>query len=207
MRLIPTTEFSSSETKHCKIPPLKNHLFWIRLIQKDKASPRFHQNQCTKMCKSIEMQHGTCRSTLQASLKLPTFALGPERKNDTISIYFININNSFWKLSTYFSSSYFSIYTWFCECSTGKIANWCITKKLSSKAVQDSAVNMYADDTNLFYQSSDITQLNKTIHNDLSKLGMLLKLISCMFPPNKSIKWSKIKTRNLIQKFATKNLK
>ena len=43
------------------------------------------------------------------------------------------------------------------------------------QAVQDSAVSMYADDTSLCYRSSDITQLNEAINNDLSKLDTWLQ--------------------------------
>ena len=43
------------------------------------------------------------------------------------------------------------------------------------QAVQDSVVSMYADDTSLCYRSSDITQLNEAINNDLSKLDTWLQ--------------------------------
>ena len=36
------------------------------------------------------------------------------------------------------------------------------------QGVQDSVMSMYADDTSLCYRSSDITQLNEAINNDLS---------------------------------------
>ena len=38
------------------------------------------------------------------------------------------------------------------------------------QAVQNSAVSMYADDTSLCYQSSDINVLNEAINNDLKQL-------------------------------------
>ena len=43
------------------------------------------------------------------------------------------------------------------------------------QAVQDSVASMYADDTSLCYRSSDITQLNEAINNDLSKLDTWLQ--------------------------------
>ena len=38
------------------------------------------------------------------------------------------------------------------------------------QAVQNSAVSIYADDTSLCYQSSDINVLNEAINNDLKQL-------------------------------------
>ena len=43
------------------------------------------------------------------------------------------------------------------------------------QAVQDSTVSMYADDTSLCYQSSDITQLNEAINGDLKQLDTWLQ--------------------------------
>ena len=43
------------------------------------------------------------------------------------------------------------------------------------QAVQDSTVSMYADDTSLCYQSSDITQLNEAINSDLKQLDTWLQ--------------------------------
>ena len=42
-------------------------------------------------------------------------------------------------------------------------------------AVQDSTVSMYADDTSLCYQSSDITWLNEAINSDLKQLDTWLQ--------------------------------
>ena len=46
---------------------------------------------------------------------------------------------------------------------------------LVSQAVQNSTVSMYADDTSLCYQSSDIDQLNEAINNDLKQLDIWLQ--------------------------------
>ena len=43
------------------------------------------------------------------------------------------------------------------------------------QAVQNSAVSMYADDTSLCYQSSDINVLNEAINNDLKQLDTWLQ--------------------------------
>ena len=43
------------------------------------------------------------------------------------------------------------------------------------QAVQNSTVSMYADDTSLCYQSSDIDQLNEAINNDLKQLDIWLQ--------------------------------
>ena len=43
------------------------------------------------------------------------------------------------------------------------------------QAVQDSTVSMYANDTSLCYQSSDITWLNETINSDLKQLDTWLQ--------------------------------
>ena len=43
------------------------------------------------------------------------------------------------------------------------------------QAVQNSAVSMYADDTSLCYQSSDINELNEAINNDLKQLDIWLQ--------------------------------
>ena len=43
------------------------------------------------------------------------------------------------------------------------------------QAVQDSSVSMYADDTSLCYQSSDITRLNEAINSDLKQLDTWLQ--------------------------------
>ena len=43
------------------------------------------------------------------------------------------------------------------------------------QAVQDSTVSMYADDTSLCYQSSDITRLNEAINSDLKQLDTWLQ--------------------------------
>ena len=43
------------------------------------------------------------------------------------------------------------------------------------QAVQSSAVSMYADDTSLCYQSSDINELNEAINNDLKQLDIWLQ--------------------------------
>ena len=43
------------------------------------------------------------------------------------------------------------------------------------KAVQGSSVTMYADDTSLFHQSHDLTQLNEAINSDLVKLEIWLR--------------------------------
>ena len=42
-------------------------------------------------------------------------------------------------------------------------------------AVQTSTVSMYADDTSLCYQSSDINELNETINNDFKQLDIWLQ--------------------------------
>ena len=42
-------------------------------------------------------------------------------------------------------------------------------------AIQNSAVSMYADDTSLCYQISDINNLNNAINNDLMQLDTWLK--------------------------------
>ena len=42
-------------------------------------------------------------------------------------------------------------------------------------AIQKSAVSMYADDTSLCYQTSDISNLNNVINNDLMQLDTWLK--------------------------------
>ena len=42
-------------------------------------------------------------------------------------------------------------------------------------AVQNSVVSMYADDTSLCYQASDIETLNEAINNDLIQLETWLK--------------------------------
>ena len=42
-------------------------------------------------------------------------------------------------------------------------------------AVQKSTVSMYADDTSLCYQSSDIIELNEAINNDLKQLDIWLQ--------------------------------
>ena len=71
------------------------------------------------------------------------------------------------------------------------------------QAVQDSVVSMYADVTSLCYRSSDITQLNEAINNDLSTLDTWLqgnnltlnvaKLIPCLLQQSKSIKCLNVK--------------
>ena len=43
------------------------------------------------------------------------------------------------------------------------------------QAVQNSTVSMYADDTSLCYQSSDINELNEAINNDLKQLDSWLQ--------------------------------
>ena len=43
------------------------------------------------------------------------------------------------------------------------------------QAVQDSTISMYADDTNLCYQSHDLTRLNQAINSDLQKLDTWLQ--------------------------------
>ena len=43
------------------------------------------------------------------------------------------------------------------------------------EAVQGSSVAMYANDTSLFHQSRDLTQLNEAINSDLSKLETWLQ--------------------------------
>ena len=43
------------------------------------------------------------------------------------------------------------------------------------EAVQGTSVTMYADDTSLFHQSRDLTQLNEAINSDLSKLETWLQ--------------------------------
>ena len=43
------------------------------------------------------------------------------------------------------------------------------------QAVRKSNVSMYADDTSLCHQSSDITQLNEAINSDLARLERWLK--------------------------------
>ena len=43
------------------------------------------------------------------------------------------------------------------------------------QAVQNSTVSMYADDTSLCYQSSDIDELNEAINNDLKQLDIWLQ--------------------------------
>ena len=43
------------------------------------------------------------------------------------------------------------------------------------QAVQNSTVSMYADDTSLCYQSSDIDELNEAINNDLKQLEIWLQ--------------------------------
>ena len=43
------------------------------------------------------------------------------------------------------------------------------------RAVQDSVMSMYADDTSLCYQSSDMTQLSEAIKNDLKILDTWLQ--------------------------------
>ena len=42
-------------------------------------------------------------------------------------------------------------------------------------AIQNSAVSMYADDTNLCYQTSGINNLNNAINNDLMQFDTWLK--------------------------------
>ena len=44
-----------------------------------------------------------------------------------------------------------------------------------SQAVQHSSLTMYADDTSLFHQSCDLTQLNEAINSDLKKLETWLQ--------------------------------
>ncbi len=43
------------------------------------------------------------------------------------------------------------------------------------RAIQDSSASMFADDSSLCYRSSDITQLNEVINNDLKSLDTWLQ--------------------------------
>ena len=42
-------------------------------------------------------------------------------------------------------------------------------------ALQDSNVSMYTDNTRLYYQSNDVTQLHEAINNDLKRLDSWLQ--------------------------------
>ena len=44
-----------------------------------------------------------------------------------------------------------------------------------SQAIQGATVSIYADDTNLCYQSHDLTRLNEIINGDLKKLDTWLQ--------------------------------